>query len=283
MTHERCGLNRSCACLISVSLLFSVPWPVFLVQMIAHYIGSRSPLIPFSRACSMCHLVVCFSDWLDFSTHFFFLISISLITLLFLLQDNFICHIVVDKYPCAFPLRTLAPWPRTSLPQVMSPTTTSSRRLMSNTPRSPPASSGPPMTSTTITPPSARRSLTRAEDKPITLNKKACRPVCRRHSFMIERGDPLFAHLVHRFRASKKLRDTTSKVNRLGLSWNDKESKFSLTVKQRFENTNSSPITTEEVCKNRVKLSSRNKKKFVVLIKETNDVDKINNFFMNSY
>ena len=43
--------------------------------------------------------------------------------------------------PCATPLRTLAPWPRTSLPQVMSPTTTSSRRLMSNTHRNPPASS----------------------------------------------------------------------------------------------------------------------------------------------
>ena len=37
------------------------------------------------------------------------------------------------------------------------------------------------------------------------------------------------------------------KVNRLGLSWNDKESRFSLTVKQRFENTNSRPSTTDEV------------------------------------
>ena len=31
-----------------------------------------------------------------------------------------------------------------------------------------------------------------------------------------------------------------------------------------------------------MKWSSRKKKKFVVLIKETNDADKINNFFMNS-
>ena len=45
----------------------------------------------------------------------------------------------------------------------------------------------------------------------------------------------------------KKFRDTTLKVNRLGLSWNDKESRFSLTVKQRFENTNSRPSTTDEV------------------------------------
>ena len=103
---------------------------------------------------------------------------------------------------CALPLRTLAPWPRKSLPQVMSPTTTSPRRLMSNTPRSPRASSGPHKTSTTMTSPSARRSLTRAEDEPITLKMKACRSVCRRQSVMIERGDPLSAHLVHKFQSS---------------------------------------------------------------------------------
>ena len=43
-----------------------------------------------------------------------------------------------------------------------------------------------PETSTAMTSPSARRSLMRAEDEPITL-KKACRPVCRRQSVMIER------------------------------------------------------------------------------------------------
>ena len=120
---------------------------------------------------------------------------------------------------------------------------------MSNTPRSPRASSGPPMTSTTMTSPSARRSLMRAEDEPITLKKKACRPVCRRQSVMIELGDPLFAHSNHKFQVSKKFRDTTPKVNRLGFFWNDKESRFSLTVKQRFENTNSRPITTESIQK----------------------------------
>ena len=45
----------------------------------------------------MCHLVVCFSDCLDISIHFFFLISVSLITLFFLLPDNFNFHDVVDK------------------------------------------------------------------------------------------------------------------------------------------------------------------------------------------
>ena len=123
----------------------------------------------------------------------------------------------------------------------MSPTTTSSQRLMSNTLRSPRASSGSLMTSTTMTSPSARRSLTRAEDEPITLKKKACRPVCRRQSVMIERGDPLVANF---FRAPKELRDTTLKVNRLGLSWSDKQSRFSLTVKRRLKNTNSRLIMT---------------------------------------
>ena len=32
-----------------------------------------------------------------------------------------------------------------------------------------------------------------------------------------------------------------------------------------------------------MKRSSHKKKKFVVLMKETNDAEKINNFFMNSY
>ena len=102
------------------------------------------------------------------------------------------------------------------------------------------------MTSTTMTSLSARRSLTRAVDEPITLKKKVCRPVCRRQSVMIERGDPLFAHLS---RALKKLSDTTLKVSKSGFFWNDKESRFSLTVKQRFENTNSRPIMTEDVFK----------------------------------
>ena len=161
------------------------------------------------------------SDLFDTSVHLSFL-NISLITLFFILPNNFNFHDVVD-IPCALPLRTLAPLPSTTLSQVMIPTTTSSQRFMSNTPRSPPASSGSPMTSTTMTSPSARRSLTRAEDEPITLKKKACRPVCRRQSDVIERKDQLFAHLVHKFRAPKKLKDTTSRVNRSRLSWRDKK------------------------------------------------------------
>ena len=53
----------------------------------------------------------------------------------------------------------------------------------------------------------------RAEDEPITLKKKACRPVCRRQSVMIERGNLLFADLC---RALKKLRDATLRNEQIG-------------------------------------------------------------------
>ena len=71
-------------------------------------------------------------------------------------------------------------------------------------------------------------------------------------------------------------------MSKSGFFWNDKKSRFSLITDQRFKNTNSRPITTEEVFKSWMKRSSHKKKKFVVLIKETNDADKINNFFTNS-
>ena len=42
----------------------------------------------------------------------------------------------------------------------------------------------------------------------------------------------------------------TQKMSKAGFFWNDKKSKFSLIVEQRFRNTNSRPITTEEASKN---------------------------------
>ena len=69
--------------------------------------------------------------------------------------------------------------------------------------------------------------------------------------------------------------------HRLGLFWTDRGGKSSLTVRRRLENTNSRLIMTEEVNKNWMKRSSRSKKNFIVL-KQTNDVDKIINFFKKS-
>ena len=47
-------------------------------------------------------IVVCLSDCLDISIHFFFHIFFSLITLLCLLPVNFIFQDVVDKPPVQF-------------------------------------------------------------------------------------------------------------------------------------------------------------------------------------
>ena len=153
---------------------------------------------------------------------------------------------------------------------------------MSSSPRSPWPSNGSLKTSTSTISPSVRRSSMRAEDEPITLKEKACRPVYRRCQWdMMERWNQLFA-VTQVTRKVTKFRDKTLKTNRLGLSWTDKGSESSLTVKRRFENTNSRLIMTEEAYKNRMKRSSRSKKNFIVL-KQKNDVDKIINFFMNSY
>ena len=63
-------------------------------------------------------IVVVVSDCPPFGNSiYFFLTVFSLITLSFLLPVNFIFQDVVDKNIAYFPLRTLAPWPRTSLPQ----------------------------------------------------------------------------------------------------------------------------------------------------------------------
>ena len=72
-------------------------------------------------------------------------------------------------------------------------------------------------------------------------------------------------------------------MSKSGFFWNDKESRLSLIVKQRFKNTNSRPIMTEEVSQNCMTLSSRKEEKFIVFIKKTNNFDEIYNFFMNNY
>ena len=83
---------------------------------------------------------------------------------------------------------------------------------------------------------------------------------------------------------SSSVRENPSqKMSKSGFSWNDKKSKFSLIVEQRFRNTSSKPIMTEEVSKNWMELSSLNEVRLIVLWQETNNFDEINNFFMNNY
>ena len=55
---------------------------------------------------------------------------------------------------------------------------------------------------------------------------------------MIERGNPVFA-VTQVTRKVEKIRDKTLKTNRLGLSWTDKGSKSSPTVRRKSGETNS--------------------------------------------
>ena len=89
----------------------------------------------------------------------------------------------------------------------------------------------------------------RAVDEVTTLMTKVCRSVSRSRLLVIDRGDPLWNSLTHKFQTSEKIHATAQKVSKSGFFWNDKESRFSLTVKQRFENTSSRLIVTEEVFK----------------------------------
>ena len=76
-------------------------------------------------------------------------------------------------------------------------------------------SNGPPMTSTTMTSPSARCSLTHAEDEPITLKKKACRRLCLRQSATIEQGDPLFFRIVSITRETQRHNSENEQIRTL--------------------------------------------------------------------
>ena len=90
-------------------------------------------------------------------------------------------------------------------------------------------------------------------------------------------------NLVRLVRASEKTQVATQKISKSGFSLNDQKSKFSLIVEQRFRNTSSKPIMTEEVCRNCMELLSLNEVRLIMLMQETNNFDEINNFFMNNY
>ena len=108
-----------------------------------------------------------------------------------------------------------------------------------------------------MTTPSAERSLHHcslssekkqpAIDKLITLLKKVCCPVSRRLSVMLEQGDQFLISLIHEFQTSEKTRVAAQKMSKSGFFWNDKKSRFSLIVEQRFKDTSSKPILTEEI------------------------------------
>ena len=101
--------------------------------------------------------------------------------------------------------------------------------------------------------------------------------------FTRERSDPLWNSSIQFDSLISNASAAAQKMSKSGFSLNDKKSRFSLFVEQRFRNTSSRPIATEEISKNWMELSNLNEVKFIVLIKETNNFDEINNFFMNKY
>ena len=58
--------------------------------------------------------------------------------------------------------------------------------------------------------------MMRAVDELITLMMKVFRPVSRRRLSVIERGDPLWNSLTHKFQTSEKIRATAQKVSKSG-------------------------------------------------------------------
>ena len=73
------------------------------------------------------------------------------------------------------------------------------------------------------------------ENKSITPSEKDCLLVSRCRQCPIERGNPLL----------KQVKNKTLNMHCIGLSWTDKGSKSSPTVRRRLENTNSMLITIE--------------------------------------
>ena len=88
---------------------------------------------------------------------------------------------------------------------------------------------------------------------------------------------------VHQFQTSEKIHVATQKMSKSGFFWNDKKSRFSLIVEQRFTNTTFKPILTEEVSRNEVEFLSLNEVNLITLLHVMNNFDEINYFFRSNY
>ena len=183
----------------------------------------------------------------DLSIYFTFLLFIIFSFQHFLLLFTFLE--VSRQQPCALPLRSRVPRTTSSLTQVMSPKTTSSQRLVSSSIRSPRASSSSlkdvDYDDTVIGQTlhnAYRRRVDHSEGEGLSSGLSSSMSHDRTEQLDVDR-DKVTSQVT-------KFRDKTLKANRLGLSWTDKGSRFSLTVRCRLENTNSRLIMTEEEHKN---------------------------------
>ena len=124
-----------------------------------------------------------------------------------------------------------------------SPTTTTTRRLLNRTSRNPPAKTGPwpRMTLSTMTTPSLSSPLFTQERENAASRRRAYHShdevlsSSQSSSVGHRTGDLLWNSLTHKSQTSEKIRAAAQKMSKSGFFWNDKESRFSLIVKQRFK------------------------------------------------
>ena len=146
------------------------------------------------------------------------------------------------------------------------------------------------MTSSTMTSPSALRSLhhcspksekmMRAVDELITLMTKVCRPISRRRLLVTERGDPLwnsFDSQISNVRENPRHSSENEQIRILL----ERQREQILVDCQAEIRKHEFQADCDRRSIQKLKLSSI--KDFIVLIKETNNFDEINNFFMNNY
>ena len=94
----------------------------------------------------------------------------------------------------------------------------------------------------------------------------------------LEDGD-LFDSLIPK-RQTKSV--SRAQIMSKSRSFKNKNSRFSLIVKQRFVNTTNFKHIMTEIYKSWMKLSRFKEEKLIVFVKETNNIDEMNNFFMNN-
>ena len=112
------------------------------------------------------------------------------------------------------------------------------KRLLKSSSKSLPATAGPQicMTWSSMTTPSAERSPHHC-----SLSEKNQRAVDE----LV--GDLFSMNLDHYSQTAEKIRAAAQKMSKSGFFWNDNKSRLSLIIEQRFKNTSSRPIGTEEV------------------------------------
>ena len=177
------------------------------------------------------------------------------------------------QIPCATPLRTLAPWPRTSLPQVVSPTSTTSRRLMSTTPRNPLASSGPQW---------LRLRWRHHRQGALRRVPKTSRSLWRRRPIVHDRTvRPVVCTFNSQVSSVQEIQRHNSESEQIRIlldrQWEQILADCQAAIrKHEFQ----ADYDRRSIQKLNEMIESQ-KKKIIVLIKETNNMDEINNFFMN--